>query len=136
MHRYLRAFVKTFGLEPLVRLNTKVVRALPWPPSAAEANGHASAASDALTAAAAGDGKVPAATSSGGSGGERWRLTTAPAAGGGGEEEHQFDALLVCNGHFSEPRLPPSPGEKEGPTTPHLHVGAEETILHILCCLS
>lgn len=47
---------------------------------------------------------------------EQWKVTTAPAAGGC-EEEHAFDAVLVCNGHFSEPRLPPSPGVNNGRST-------------------
>ncbi len=43
-----------------------------------------------------------------------WRITT------GDGEEHQFDALLVCNGHHWDPSYPEFPGHFDGETL-HSH---------------
>jgi cation diffusion facilitator CzcD-associated flavoprotein CzcO len=43
-----------------------------------------------------------------------WRITTSDGA------EHEFDALLVCNGHHWDPSYPEFPGEFDGPTL-HSH---------------
>ena len=43
-----------------------------------------------------------------------WRITTSDGA------EHQFDAVLVCNGHHWDPSYPDFPGEFDGPTL-HSH---------------
>ena len=101
VYAYLKAFSAAFGLDSLLRLNTRVVRALPVTEAQNGAEGK-----NASRISGDGDG------GGGGSRQERWRVTIAPAAGGSGQSERTFDALVVCNGHFSEPRLPDAPGER------------------------
>jgi cation diffusion facilitator CzcD-associated flavoprotein CzcO len=85
VRRYLDAFAASFGLRSVVRFQSRVERAVPlW---------------------------------DGGSAWPRWQLTSrrCGVAVSGDEavaaQEEVFDALVVCNGHFSEPRLPDIPGE-------------------------
>ena len=33
----------------------------------------------------------------------------------GSQRTEQFDAIVVCNGHYSEPRVPPIPGAADFP---------------------
>jgi cation diffusion facilitator CzcD-associated flavoprotein CzcO len=79
--RYLQEFARRFDLHGLVRLETEVVRV------------HRDDASAA-----------------------RWRLSycsrrLADAENEGREvEEEEFDAVVVCNGHYTEPRLADFPG--------------------------
>ncbi|KAF8068234.1 flavin-containing monooxygenase [Scenedesmus sp. PABB004] len=77
---YLDAFAHAHGLHEHVRLSTRVLQASPLP--------HAD----------------------GGAAGPRWRVRHV-RLGPGGEPagavvSQDFDALLVCNGHYSEPNLP------------------------------
>lgn len=122
VYNYLKAFAATFQLEQHVHFRTRVVRAVPVAASQ-------SAAASAQPIAGSDGG----AAQNGGSRGvgscdidpedQRWQITTAPAAAGrnaagagsqpaiaDGQSIRIFDALLVCNGHFSEPRLPDAAG--------------------------
>ncbi|KAI6707332.1 hypothetical protein NL676_010294 [Syzygium grande] len=42
--------------------------------------------------------------------GGRWKVRWRMRNGGGGEEEEVFDAVVVCNGHYTEPRIAEIPG--------------------------
>ena len=122
---YLRAFAEAYDLEHLVRCRTRVLRVEPLAADSphdvfvheapASADGRGPAANGAGSAA---NGADPAAC-------HRWRVTSEPvpddprlsavtvpaptdAAGGGDSEE--FGAVVVCNGHYSEPRLPRNSG--------------------------
>lgn len=126
---YLDAFADAFDLKRLVRFRTRVVEALPVLANASEPE-HTSDArlnqglresSDASMDLGSREGAAPAC--------HRWQLTTQPispapdassAAGltdemrSGGSKE-LFDGVVVCNGHYSEPRLPPSEGGLKRP---------------------
>jgi len=89
VQRYLEAYADTFALRPFISFGRKVVRVEPRDPSEGAA----------------------------GFRGVAWEVTTVPSAPGGGgaegEEEartQQFDVVVVCNGHYSEPRTPELPG--------------------------
>jgi dimethylaniline monooxygenase (N-oxide forming) len=45
--------------------------------------------------------------------GEGWTVRTEPVDGPGIEETHRFDFLVVCNGVFSQPFIPPVEGMEE-----------------------
>jgi len=47
-----------------------------------------------------------------------WRIVLSPSADGEAAAEQHFDALLVCNGHHWNTRLPSFPGSFDGP---HIH---------------
>jgi cation diffusion facilitator CzcD-associated flavoprotein CzcO len=51
--------------------------------------------------------------------GPRWRVVSAPVTPGGDKktetETEVFDAVVVCNGHYSEPRVPTFPGSDTWP---------------------
>lgn len=137
VYHYLKAYAETFQLEQLVQFRTTVVRARPVAASQSAAASEAAArsvpdAAQPITngnggATQNGAGSANGGTTSGSStavgsssiepGQQRWQVTTAPAGlkggqggGAGGQSTHVFDALLVCNGHFSEPRLPDAAG--------------------------
>ena len=93
VQRYLEAYADTFALRPLISFGRKVVKVEPRDPSEGAA----------------------------GFRGVAWEVTTVPSAPGGGgggggaegEEEartQHFDVVVVCNGHYSEPRTPELPG--------------------------
>lgn len=120
VYNYLKAFAAAFQLEQLVRFNTRVVQALPVADSAtASGDGGSSISSNGVSDSGQ-HGTVGASSIDPQQ--QRWRLTTAPAHGSpgadgpGGEAVRTFDALLVCNGHFSEPRLPDAPGRLGTPS--------------------
>ncbi|KAF8732944.1 hypothetical protein HU200_015295 [Digitaria exilis] len=84
LYHYLKDFCAAFGLADSIRLNTKVVRVAMAPPP-------------------------PPACS--GSGGYKWLVRSRHVEPGGKEgvaveEEEVFDAVVVANGHYSQPRLP------------------------------
>lgn len=92
---YLKAFASHFNLMPLVELYTRVESVRALDPSQG----------------------TPSTS------GPRWRVRTAPAdngSGGVGRGQQgacrEFDAVVVCNGHYSEPRLPPV--RRPGPGQP------------------
>ncbi|KAL6622595.1 hypothetical protein ACP70R_032474 [Stipagrostis hirtigluma subsp. patula] len=86
---YLKDFCDAFGLMDAVRLNTRVVRvamAAPPPP--------------------------------GGCSDVRWRVTSVRVEPEGGKEAaeaaaEEFDAVVVANGHYSQPRLPTIDGMEQ-----------------------
>ena len=91
---YLSRYAAHFGLNDHIRLRTKVDAVVPL---------------DATDAAWSGDDE-PAA----------WLVRSSPA--GGVAEEQRFDAVAVCNGHFSVPNVPELPGaESFGGATLHSH---------------
>jgi cation diffusion facilitator CzcD-associated flavoprotein CzcO len=92
VHCYLRDFCEAFGLADAIRLNTRVVRvAMQAPPPSR----------DAVISGGGGYSDV------------KWKVSSVHVGpdGGGGEEEEVaveevFDAVVVANGHYSQPRLP------------------------------
>ncbi|CAL5078936.1 unnamed protein product [Urochloa decumbens] len=85
---YLRDFCAAFGLDDAVRLYTRVVRVTMAPQS------------------------------SGGAAEEvKWQVTSVRVEPEGGEDgeamEEVFDAVVVANGHYSQPRLPKIQGMEE-----------------------
>lgn len=94
--RYLAAFARHFDLERWVRFDTQVQRVEPLPPVTgwvANANGSPN----------------------------RWQLTSrrashaAAGTSAAAPVQEEYDAVVVCNGHFSEPRLPVYPGQSHFP---------------------
>ena len=91
--RYLEAFAEHFDLRQHVRLCTRVKAAVPQ---------------------AAGFGAGDAASA--------WQVTTEPSSGATGQRgdgraaaqpsggTETYDAVMVCNGHYAVPRLPPMEG--------------------------
>lgn len=110
--RYLRAFAAFYGLEAYIRFNTRVVSVTPQPAGGGSSGscGQADGSSSSSTAL-----QPPP---------YKWRVVTAPsdtprlpscshvngmdsaAQQGQGATQHEFDAVVVANGHFSEPKLP------------------------------
>nr|CAB3469571.1 unnamed protein product [Digitaria exilis] len=87
VYHYLKDFVAAFGLADVVKLNTKVVRVAMAPPSPLS--------------------PPPRACSAGG--GYKWLVITRhvePDGEEGVDVEEVFDAVVVANGHYSQPRLP------------------------------
>ena len=105
MCAYLAAFADAFDLKKLVRFSTTVLRAEPMPWADAAVFGDVTDA----------DGAAPALNF-------RWRLTSAPvqhedatsalpnSQGMSASTVEVFDSLVVCNGHYTEPRLPHAEG--------------------------
>lgn len=103
---YLNAFADAFDLKRLVRFSTKVLRTEPIISDAAFPGKTIDASCKALTQ------------------GPRWRLFSAPVQPESETSSDSpsdtavdissvevFDALVVCNGHYTEPRLPHTEGE-------------------------
>ncbi|KAL6880331.1 hypothetical protein ACP4OV_011896 [Aristida adscensionis] len=92
---YLKDFFHAFGLADVVRLNTRVVRVAMAPPPSEDGGG--------------GGG--------GGCSGVRWQVRSVRVEPGSGEEvavdEEVFDAVVVANGHYSQPRLPAIDGMEQ-----------------------
>ncbi|KAI8476836.1 MAG: FAD/NAD(P)-binding domain-containing protein [Monoraphidium minutum] len=86
---YLRAYAARHGLAGAVRFGARVTRAAPlWPVGG---GGGAGGAGAPVTAGC----------------GPRWAVTVEEQRGSGGvETREQFDALVVCNGHYSATNLP------------------------------
>jgi len=86
---YLKDFCAAFGLAGAVRFNTKVVRVAMVPRDA------------------------------GAGGGVKWQVRSVHVDPDGGEEgsptEEVFDAVVVANGHYSQPRLPSIDGMEAWP---------------------
>ncbi|PSC74279.1 Flavin-containing monooxygenase FMO GS-OX-like 3 [Micractinium conductrix] len=112
---YLEAYAQRFGLLRHIRFGTEVTRLQPLP------------------AAAGGPGSSGGGGSgAGGAHGWRWRVEACSACSGGSsdaaeesspcgstngdtEESLEVDAVVVCSGHFSEPRYPVFPGQDSWP---------------------
>lgn len=137
---YLQAFADRFHLQELVHLSTEVVRAVPVQASTAA---HQQAGSVAASTQQQPHQQQPAAPNPPVPW-QRWQVTwrglgacgihtnsstaavRAAAAGGAAcvadgpapasaEHTELFDALLVCNGHYTEPNVPDIPGASEFP---------------------
>lgn len=116
MYGYLKAFSATFQLEQHVQFETRVVQAVPVAASKMPAPDQPAQPSDST---GRGNGSVHSGSNGIGScdiapSEQRWQVTTTRAGGGDSAAGYQttrvFDALVVCNGHFSEPRLPDAAG--------------------------
>ncbi|KAK3242162.1 Flavin-containing monooxygenase FMO GS-OX5 [Cymbomonas tetramitiformis] len=84
---YLEAFADHFQLRSLVQVNTQVQRVVPVPaPQSAGTTAHDRA-------------EWP-----------RWQVTVNSSMDPANSEELLFDGVVVCNGHYSQPRLPQVPG--------------------------
>lgn len=98
---YLQAFAEHHDLHSLVQLDTEVVAVRPAPgcnlPSIDQAGSQQQAAN---------------ASDSAVSGALQWEVETQFSSGTqqadqqAGRQRHVFDAVVVCNGHYSEPNLP------------------------------
>jgi hypothetical protein len=110
--RYLQAFADHHHLQELIRFNCQVLSVQPAPPTQQQQQPAVAAAAGAPDSSTAAD--IPW---------QRWVVqwqqlpptpippaTTTAAAAGGVTYTEQFDAVLVCNGHYSEPQLPQLPG--------------------------
>lgn len=91
VQRYLAAFAAHYGLLRHVRFGTEVAGVAPLPPAAPPAD--------------------PSQPSS-----ERWwrwRLEARRAGdpGATSSRAEEYDAVVVCNGHYSRPRVPEFPGQ-------------------------
>jgi cation diffusion facilitator CzcD-associated flavoprotein CzcO len=126
VQRYLEAFAEEFGLLQHVRFGTEVQRLQPVQAAAAAAagaSGEAGGSSDASGSASSSGSAAP-------DGWLRWEVTTQPAqqgqqhqqgdspsaspgcsGTGASSSSQQYDAVVVCNGHYSRPRLPQLPGQ-------------------------
>ncbi|PSC67968.1 flavin-containing monooxygenase FMO GS-OX-like 4 isoform A [Micractinium conductrix] len=105
--RYLEAFAARFDLLQHVRLNTRVQSVTPLAGGPADGSSDASSATggqpgwprwEVVTEAAGG-------SSSSGSNG------SCDGAGSSGQQSEQYDAVVVCTGHYARPRLPAIPGQ-------------------------
>jgi len=128
---YLLAFAEAYGLERFVQCRTRVTNVEPLPAAstpgtapggASSANGVGPAPSSAAPTA---NGTGPVANGSSPAARRRWRVTSEPTADDARlspvtviaapdaarhRETEEFEAVVVCNGHYSEPRLPPDSG--------------------------
>ncbi|KAI3437777.1 hypothetical protein D9Q98_000224 [Chlorella vulgaris] len=106
VQRYLEAFAEAFGLLQHICFNTEVQHLAPAAPSDGGPSSSSSSASKS------------AASSS--SSWQQWDVTTRPTQpqpGGapGASCTQRFDAVVVCSGHYSQPRVPHFPGQDEFP---------------------
>ena len=130
------AFAEAYGLERFVQCRTRVTRVEPLLAASSPGSAHGAAVSDDGAgpatdgAAPATNGAGPVANGSDSAAGRRWRVTSepveddprlsavtviaAPDAARNSESE-EFEAVVVCNGHYSEPRLPPDSGAPKAP---------------------
>ncbi|KAK9830413.1 hypothetical protein WJX72_011637 [[Myrmecia] bisecta] len=94
VQRYLEAFAEAFALEQHMRFNMRVQQLTPLPHSQLDsANG--------LDSTEQGCPRGQAAIWNGAS-----NETSSNGASTGREYSQEFDAVVVCNGHYSQPRLP------------------------------
>jgi len=87
---YLEAYAEKFTLNKCIRFNTSVVKVDPIRKSPCS--------DDATTTSLSWP---------------RWRVSSSSSSNSRTESlpvEEEFDAVLVCNGHYSEPRVPQFPG--------------------------
>jgi thioredoxin reductase len=93
--RYLEAYAEEFDLYKWIRFNTSVTNVEPL---ATSTTGHTTT------------GNTEDKTSS--KGWPRWQVSSVLEENSVKEENsvEEFDAVLVCNGHYSEPRVPQFPG--------------------------
>ncbi|GBF91344.1 hypothetical protein Rsub_03664 [Raphidocelis subcapitata] len=114
---YLRAYAEHYGLHKFVRYGARVVRAKPL----GRAGGGAAAAAAAAEAAAeaeAAEAEAPGDAPVTGDSGPRWEVTFEvedPATGARDTQRQEFDALVVCNGHYTATNLPRVEGREEFP---------------------
>jgi hypothetical protein len=129
VYGYLKAYAAIFQLEQHVQFQTQVVRAVPVAtlpsavtgtpaqPSNGSSSGVSTSGAHATSKGAVGSCDIPPSE-------QRWQVTIAPAHRGkstagaatrpdtaDNQITSVFDALVVCNGHFSEPRLPDAAGD-------------------------
>ena len=135
---YLAAFAEHYGLRPLVRFNTEVLSARPIEPRPGrrgqrerggqhergvsggeeEGGGGGGGGSGGIeeeengvtTAAADEDDDAEDEEEDARRWGPKWRVVSATTSSGDHSVEEVYDAVVVCNGHYSEPRVPHFPG--------------------------
>jgi len=117
--RYLQAFADHYQLHSLVRYSTRVVRATPTPKNKATAVQHWLVQWQDMTAACGDTSSSSSATEAAAAAGAGCKVAT-PASNKVGSaapvlHTEEFDAVLVCNGHYSEPHLPAIPGAADFP---------------------
>jgi len=148
------AFAEAYGLERFVQCRTRVTRVEPLSAAGSLGTALGCGASDAngvgpetSAAALAADSTGPAANGSDPAATRRWRVTSEPTADDARlspvtvvaapdaarhRESEEFEAVVVCNGHYSEPRLPPDSGPPLARLAAAPIFGADYTALHAL----
>uniref|UniRef100_A0A383VB45 Flavin-containing monooxygenase n=1 Tax=Tetradesmus obliquus TaxID=3088 RepID=A0A383VB45_TETOB len=121
--RYLQAFAQHYHLTELIRFNCQV-QSVQHAPAAPAAPAAAAAAGPPDSSTAADIPwkrwevqwqQLPAATSPASSSNPPSPAAAVAAAADGSMYTELFDAVLVCNGHYSEPKLPQLPGAEGWP---------------------
>lgn len=98
MRQYLEAFADYFGVRDAIQVGTRVTGIRPVP-------------------GASESGPVPGCPQDG----TRWEVRTQPTSNPGGSHVigsdvvGTYDAVMVCNGHYSAPRTPDVPGMDSSP---------------------
>ena len=117
---YLDAYADHHGIRGLVRLGERVVAVTPMETRDSGTDADPSATSDTHSEEAPEEARHLEKW------GPRWRVDTEPVGttvAGKGEDpgrrdaSEEFDAVVVCNGHYSEPRSPAFPGSETWPGT-------------------
>ena len=119
---YLEAYAEHFQLLSVVNLNTEVLSVAP-----VRLPGDASTSPDTATSPDSGSSSLSHGSLLRGDGATAWKVTTAADGGATGEgnpvqNTHRYDAVMICNGHYTVPRLPPVEGIETFPgTCEHSH---------------
>lgn len=123
VRRYLEAYADHFDLLSVVSLNTEVLSVVPVPLS-----DDASTSPDAGTSPDSSHSCISHDSVFRGDRAVAWKVTTAAATAGTGgadstaQHTQLYDAVMICNGHYTVPRLPPVEGIDHFPgTCEHSH---------------
>jgi hypothetical protein len=116
--RYLELYAERFNLLSAVKLNTEVVSVAPGPsPHVCPQDNAASTESGASPTRASSSASLSTASDMDRS--LSWRVTTRAAGSSDSTEQHTatYDAVMICNGHYSVPRIPELKGMDQFPGT-------------------
>jgi len=108
---YLEAFAAQYGLKELVRFETEVLRVSPLSPTI-KVHDSIQHGVNGMDTAAAKLGELELCHN--GQTSRKWAVTSRDRAGTQNSVENVtevFDAIVVCNGHYSEPLIPVWPGK-------------------------
>ncbi|KXZ53330.1 hypothetical protein GPECTOR_7g1224 [Gonium pectorale] len=109
---YLEAFADFYQLRPLVRTGTRVLAVEPAPGTAPELLARETEPGADISwlitsERLASNGHASSSGSGDSGGGNRVDGSAGPGSAGGVHVQQElYDAVVVCNGHYSEPRLP------------------------------
>lgn len=111
MRRYLEAYAEHFDLQNVVNLGTEVLSVVPVP----------SSDSTSVSSLQGSGSRTSLSSLSNTNGLVSWKVTSASAdadgtnAAGVEPSEQVYDAVMICNGHYTTPRLPPVEGIDQFP---------------------